>query len=361
MNVLFLPLNISSMQAITCEALNRIEGVAARYINTKLNKYSTGNDAAINIPGFEFKGTTSFPLSIKYWIFRKQVKKWIEWADVVHYVWGSAFHDGADVKFAKKLSKPIFIEWVGSDLRDPEILSSINPYYKKALLEGYEYKSIETGSHKRDMQALFFEVGAIPTLLPEISLFLDRKLFPNYIQYPHRINLRLYTPEYPSEKNIKPHIVHSPSVKIGKGSNVIIKILEELKSEYDFSFTLIHDVSRNEALKLVEQSDIFIDQVIVGGYGMAACEAMAFGKPVINFILPEVFEAGLSSDCPIVNANPDNLKETLKLLLDNAVLRNEIGKKSRLFVEKHNDADSIAASMVKIYRSAINSNKKISV
>jgi glycosyltransferase involved in cell wall biosynthesis len=357
MKVLFLPFNIASMQAITAEALNNIDGVQAKSISCKANKYNSVNDSVIYIPEYSFKKSSPVLSLIKYLKYRKEMKKWIKWADVLHYVWGPAFTNASDVKFAVALNKAIFIEWVGSDIRNPEILSGINRYYRKILNEGYEYRDIELSDHKQRVQKLFSNAGAIPTLSPEMSLYLNKELFPTYINYPHRINVRDYKPIYPAIDIKRPHIVHSPSVKIGKGSNVIIEIINDLRNNYDFDFTLVHNMAREDALKTMQEADIFIDQIIVGGYGMASCEAMAFGKPVVNFILPEVFAAGLPDECPVVNSNPDNLKEQLLKLINDPVLRNEIGKKGRSFVEKYNDVDMIAKDFIEVYQSAIKNKK----
>jgi glycosyltransferase involved in cell wall biosynthesis len=112
-------------------------------------------------------------------------------------------------------------------------------------------------------------------------------------------------------------------------------------------------MSRSEVLELLQQADIFVDQIIGGSYGMATMEAMSFGKPVMCYIMPEVFEAGLSTDCPIINTNPDNLKEKLIELIDNAPMRHEIGKKSRAFVEEFHDADKGAKQLSQIYKNAL--------
>lgn len=353
MKVLFLPHNIASMQAITAKELNRMEDIEAKYVSIRANKYNSDGEEAIHLDKVSFRRSSPISTLLGYIRYRKEIRKWIKWADVLHYVWGPAFESGADLKFAKRLGKPIFVEWVGSDIRNPEILSGINVFYRRVLEEGYEYKGIESSHYKRRVQSEFAKVGALPILLPEMSLFLDKKLFPAHVTCLHRLNVKDYLPLFPSANNARPVIVHAPTVKIGKGSNVISEVVEGLKKKYDFDFTLIHNLSREKALNAMRNADIFIDQIIVGGYGMASCEAMAYGKPVVNFILPEVFDAGLPSECPIVNANPDTLKEQLIRLITDPVLRNETGKRSRLFVEKYNDVSKIAPRLVEIYRTAL--------
>ena len=74
-------------------------------------------------------------------------------------------------------------------------------------------------------------------------------------------------------------------------------------------------MTRAEALEIMQKADIFIDQLILGSYGMSSIEAMSFGKPVMTYIMPKVFEAGLPNECPIVNTNPTNLEGNLIALI----------------------------------------------
>ena len=62
------------------------------------------------------------------------------------------------------------------------------------------------------------------------------------------------------------------------------------------------------------------------------------------------FEGGLSEECPIVNTNPDNLKEQLIKLITNPQLRHNIGIKSRAFAEKFHDVNKISGQLLEIYK-----------
>ena len=65
--------------------------------------------------------------------------------------------------------------------------------------------------------------------------------------------------------------------------------------------------------------------------------------------MPAVYKNGTPEICPVVNANPDTLKEKLTLLIKDPELRNSIGMKSRQFVEETHDADKIAIQLLSIY------------
>jgi glycosyltransferase involved in cell wall biosynthesis len=347
MNILFLPQNIASMPAITADSLNKIKNIQAKCLTQSPHKYQQNSKNIIVIAG-----SKRSPLK---WLwnkfnFKKTAKKWIDWADVVHYTWSPLYSDAKDVKYAAEKGKKIFVEWVGSDIRNPDYLKSINSYYKFAFENGYEYANLESKDHSFENQNLFAKYGVIPLLTPELSLFVNKSIFRKTYLLNQRVDVTNFKPIYPVENNSRPLIIHSPTAKVCKGSNLILPIIEELKKEYQFDFVLLHNISREEVLEIMQKADIFLDQIILGSYGMAAMEAMSFGKPVMCYIMPEVFEAGLSKECPIVNTNPDNLKEELIKLITNPQLRHDIGIKSRKFVEKFHDVEKVSSLLLSIYK-----------
>src|SRR5688572_13009129 len=117
MNVLILPVNIASQPAITAEALNRVEGVNALCITNFIHPLQSLESNTIYIPKNFSKRK---PLKWLYYklTYKREIKKYIKWADIIHYVWGPAFNNGDDVKYAYDLGKPIFVEWLGSDIRN---------------------------------------------------------------------------------------------------------------------------------------------------------------------------------------------------------------------------------------------------
>jgi glycosyltransferase involved in cell wall biosynthesis len=341
--------NVASMQAITAEALNKIENVEAKCVTIGSHKYISTYPSTIELKHIDKKVNIILYLYYKL-INIYQVCKLIKWSTVVHYVWSPILPFSLDLFFCKIFKKIIFVEFVGSEIRKPSTLFKINSYYKNAFYNGYEYINLENSNEKDTTQNKFAKYKAKPTVCPEISLFLNRSKFTQIFEFMQRINVIDFKPQFPNTENNIPLIIHSPSAKIGKGSNIILPIIEEIKKEgYKFEFKLLHNISRNEVLKTMQHADIFIDQIICGGYGLATCEAMAFGKPVMCYIMPEVFEAGLDKNCPIVNTNPDNLKENLIKLITNPALRHNIGIESRKFVDKYHNADTIAKELVEIY------------
>jgi glycosyltransferase involved in cell wall biosynthesis len=348
-----LPLNVASFPVITCKALNKINGLNAQCITQSLNKYQQSSEDIIYLPR-EVPRKSFFKWMKHRFTSRRTLKALMKEADVIHYYWGPAYNNGLDLKWVRSLNKPVVIEWLGSDIRNPEVLKKYNPYFEKIYESGYEYRENESVENSQRVQQLFADIYATPVLCPEMSLFLDTNIFPSFKLLFQRIECIDFIPYYPDATKTRPLVIHSPSAIFAKGTNFILPVIEELKQELDFDFLLLHNVKRQEVLDTVTNADIIIDQVLIGGYGMAALEAMAQGKPVISYLMPAVFEAGLPAECPIVNSNIENLKSNLKRLITDGQFRYDIGVKSRAYVERYHDADKIAHQLVNIYKEVIN-------
>lgn len=353
LKILFLPQNIASMPAITADNLANKKNISAKCLTLSIHKYQESGENIIVLPQPASKRTPFKWLWYKL-TFKRKIYQWIKWADIVHYTWTPIFSDESDVKFAVEKKKKIFVEWLGSDIRNPDLLKRINPFYKYAFENGYEYAAFESGEQSLKNQTTFSKYHAIPLLCAEMQLFLNNSLFQQSHLVYQRINCKAFVPDYPQIEKTKPLIIHSPSAKIAKGSNIILPIIEELKQDYDFEFMILHDISREKVHEVMQKADIFIDQIIIGSYGMASMEAMSFGKPVMCYIMPEVFAAGLSKECPIVNTNPDNLKDQLIKLINDPQLRNAIGKKSRAFIEKYHDVEQVTEQLLTVYKNELN-------
>ena len=354
------------MPAITAKSLNKIEGIQAKYIASYRHKYLNENSCMIKLyfpvsyktfkdaPLWNIAYRACYNLLFRPYKFLK-LCRWILWADVIHWTWDNMYASNLDLKIIKVLGKKRFVEWVGSDIRVPEVTMKESVWYKEAFENGYEYRTLESKENSYSIQEKFARYDFIPILVPEMQLFLKPGLFSKVFttQYRSFEKDMQPVPFFPKLTNDKIVIVHSPSAKIAKGSNYIIPIVEELKKSYPIEFVLLHNVPRQEVIETMKHCDIFIDQIILGSFASAAIEAMGFGKPVIAYIMPSVFLKGTPLNCPIVNTTPETLKANLVKLIEDPCMRNRIGIESRKYVEDMHDADLVAADLVDIYKTEI--------
>lgn len=352
MNILLVN-NVASFHSILAESLNQIPGIQAKYLIKSQHQYTPDNQYMVFAKLWE-RRRNPFKYIYHKLTYKRKIRCLIDWADVVYYLATEIMED-FDLPYAHSKGKKIYVEWVGSDIRDPEILKKINPWYAEIFDNGYEYRDAESSDFKNRVQEKFARNGARVISTPEMSLYLKKALFPEFTTILQRINTKNFEARIPDPQKQRIKIVHSPSAPVTKGSKYVFEAVEKLKTSYPIDFIYLTGMSRQEVLKEIQSSDIFVDQLICGSHGMATCEAMSFGKPVLCYLIPELFEHGLPAECPIINTNPSNLEENLIRLITDGKLRQETGRKSRLYVEKYHNSDTIAQELVSLFKNALNS------
>lgn len=346
MKVLHLPVNIASQVSVTVQALRDI-GVEARGLVLPLATTQSGRNLEI-IPVLSGRQPIERLTSVaRRW---KAIAEAIHWSDVVHWYFGRRLAPlGLDIHLVKILGKGRLVEFWGSDIRIPEVAASGNPYVAQ-LGSNHEYGDMESRSNSHETQSLFAGAGFEAAIsYEELFPYVQAELFPRVHLVRQRALLGQYAPTYPAPHRRRPVIVHSPSGKVIKGTSSVITAIEQLRGEHDFEFVLNYGKSREEALQAVKGADVFLDQFVLGAYGLAAVEAMAFGKPVVCYIKPSL-RSRYPSDLPIVDANRDNLSDVLERLITDGKLRHELGRRSRAYAEKHHDAHKIAHQLLAIYK-----------
>lgn len=349
MKILLLPSNIASIPAITVQAL-REAGHDARGLI--LNNAIVQNSRNLIVVNTKYPNQSEVVKFFKrsYWYYH--FIRLVYWADIIH--WCGSFSYILlqwTMPYIKLLNKPGVVEWYGGDIRIPEVEFSNNPYYKKIFNNGYEY-TYESYENSIRNQKTFQDAGFEVIELPSMGQYIQSDIAPKTYKVFQRLLIAEFEPIFPRIETKRPLIVHSPTAPVLKGTAHVLSAIEKLRQKYDFEFRLIQNMPHHEAVKLMKDADIFLDQLIGGGYGMAAMEAMAYGKPVICRIKDTV-RKDFPHDLPLVNANPDTIVEQLEVLLKDPKLRQEIGKKSRAYIEKYHDARKIAEELVLVYKQVI--------
>lgn len=144
------------------------------------------------------------------------------------------------------------------------------------------------------------------------------------------------------------HVVHAPTQRGVKGSDVILTILDELDREMPgrLRVTLVEGKTVDQARDIYASADLLIDQLLVGWYGGVAVEAMKIGLPVIGYIndlYTDVVPSGLMADLPIIRATPFTVKEVLRKVLREREQLPDVAAAGRAFVDKWHDPAKVAA------------------
>ncbi len=350
MNILHLPYNISNWTPIHVNSLNKIEGINARGLVFGDKIIIHNHDQVIYIPQKNI-----FQKIISLFTFIKHVF----WADVIHWYWDEKiFPNNWALRIIKRLKKPALVEWLGGEIRIPQIEFLDNNIYKSEYYNFSKKKPNEIKAESLSLQRKFKKFNFDVILCPEMEQYIDRDIFSTNYSLRQRIEVSKfeYTP-VANNNNNKIRIVHSPSNKAGKGTDYVIQAIEELKIKYDtIDFQLIYNVPNKDAIQMVKECDIFIDQFIIGSYGMAAMEAMAMGKVVFCYIKESVINQ-YPVELPIINANILNLKSKIEYFINHREELTKIGYNSREYIKKHHDTEVLIPELLNIYKNKIENTK----
>lgn len=319
----------NQMNTIVTELKNR--NINAKSLNYSPNWLEYNSDYVI-----DFKQFTSKDIADKE--LKKIASKLIGQNDVFHFHFGTSLTlDYSDLKLLKELGKKVVMQYWGSDVRLYSKAKKINPYAK--------VKNMDEDMIKRKLE---FVSQYIPNCIVDYELAEYVKGYHNNIHY-SRVAIDLNKYKYIDKThNEKLLIVHAPTSPEIKGSEYVLKAIDELKEKYDFEFKLIHGMPHKEAKKWYEKADLVIDQILLGGHGVFAVESMAMGKPVICWI-SDFMKEKYPKELPIISANPDNIKEKIEYILNNRDMLGEIGKKGRRYVEKYHDSCKVCDELIKTY------------
>jgi hypothetical protein len=148
-------------------------------------------------------------------------------------------------------------------------------------------------------------------------------------------------------------VVHAPSHRYNKGTDLILPIIERLKGRFDFEFVLVEGKTQAECRAIKAGCDLCIDQVGNRGgtgYGVSSLEMLALGIPCVSdFTAPlDKFMAGH----PFYLADPATLENVLTGILaapDQLIAR---GTASRSWLEKTHGYAAVYARLMELYRKA---------
>ncbi len=149
----------------------------------------------------------------------------------------------------------------------------------------------------------------------------------------------------------RPRIVHAPSHRGVKGTELVLDAVAQLQREgLELELELVEGLTHAEARRAYERADLLVDQLLIGWYGALAVELMALGRPVVCYVDEETAArhapAELLADLPLVRATATDLAEVLRsLLTERRGEYPELSRRSRAFAERWHDPAAIGRRM----------------
>ena len=146
--------------------------------------------------------------------------------------------------------------------------------------------------------------------------------------------------EAPVLRRLRPVVIHAPSQLRLKGTACIDRAMERLDASGVIEYRRIAGVPHARMPSVLSEADIVIDQVLMGLYGVAACEAMAAERVVVSYVGSDVRgyvrrETGRS--LPIMEATPETISDVVIDLVTNRAGAREAAAEGVSFVREIHD------------------------
>lgn len=218
----------------------------------------------------------------------------------------------------KLFGKRVVMHFVGSDIRSPKYIYWKEENIHQVLLGIDNFQKTLPWQEKLIQDAEKYADHILVSTPDLLSIIPKAIYYPVLIDY-QKLLTELDKAPIAIKKENEIVILHAPSNIKQKGSNIIEKVLLKIKRESQLNIRLVlprHDekslysVTRYDLFKLYKESDIVIDQLLIGWYGLQSIEALVAGCQVISYIEQDL-EPYLFPECPIHNANANTLESVI--------------------------------------------------
>ncbi|MEU9829005.1 glycosyl transferase family 1 [Micromonospora chersina] len=177
------------------------------------------------------------------------------------------------------------------------------------------------------------EESGLPTFVTTPDLLDD---LPFATWAPLIVDVDAWACDRPVLERARPVVLHAPSKRWTKGTDRLLPQLQELHDRRIIELRLVEGLPHSEMRRLVQDSDIVVDQLVMGSYGTFSCEGMAAGKVVVAYVSEGPHRtAGVQP--PIANATPSTLVKTIESLLDDRPSAIALAAEGARYVREHHD------------------------
>ncbi|HET8893903.1 MAG TPA: hypothetical protein VFM96_07395 [Gaiellaceae bacterium] len=181
--------------------------------------------------------------------------------------------------------------------------------------------------------------------------------FDSVVVSPIAIDTDAWSPSETDELSPEVTILHAPNHRTLKGTELLVRACDELRREGLPIRLVIRERAPNEEIReAMRNADIVASAFVMGYYELFAIEGMSMGKPVLNYWRPDLFHMhsllSFASDCPIVDAPPELLKERIRMLAVDPQIRRRLGSAGRDYVLRHHSYEAVGAMLEELVNDA---------
>jgi glycosyltransferase involved in cell wall biosynthesis len=333
LRILHAPTNIAGQAGDVVAALRRL-GHHAELWETKADRFGRPADRILDLDPDRPQATLD------------AIRDAADQFDVVHFHFGRTLVPARgvlppywDLPVLRGLGKRIFFTFHGSDVRVSGLHRAQNPWIA-------HYAASQEPDDDRTTKA----VQVMRTYADGLFVASANNLVyvPDALYLPRVIDLAAW-PACPPRDHDRPVIVHAPTRRTTKGTDLVLAALDDLAAEgLDFEVRLLEGVPHEEVRRTLANADILVDNVIAGSYGIVSLEAMASGMVAVANLSDPIREA--HPDAPVVDVDPTTVRDALRRLIGDRDERRRIASLGRPWVSRVHDAEVVAGRLVEAYR-----------
>ncbi len=283
-------------------------------------------------------------------LFWRTFQEAIDRFDVIHFHFGRTLFPAEwggvpalwDLPIYRILGKRVFATWHGSDCRQRRIHLETNPW------SYFRYSDLMPDDNRTAKVVEVFRTyadGQFVTAPDYLDYVPDAEIIGRVIDLAE-------WPEQVPEQRPVPQILHVPSRRDTKGTELLLPAIESLRADgVAFEFRLLEGVPHEEARAAIRAADIVVDNLITGDYELVSIEAMASSRvAVANIQAPS---ASAFPDAPVFSVDPDTVVARLRALIVDVELRRSLAARGRPHVAATHDGSVAAARLLAAYRAPV--------
>lgn len=334
--------NYAGQLAALAHAVTAVDPDVSAEVITRTMSWTRGYPSDLNVPGNRF-GKLEVQLDLARRILPRYTHLISDaFLPVLGYLNGTDI--AGDLPALERARIKTALLCHGSEIRDPQRHLDRMPYSLFRFAPPERLAELRT---KAGRNAEILAQHDLPVFVTTPDLLAD---VPQARWVPLVVDVDTWDCDLPVLERPRPVVLHAPSARWSKGTDLFLGELEELADRGVIELRLVEGLSWSQMRAEVFAADIVVDQVAVGCYGTFACEAMAAGKPVVVYLHDEVL-AAFDEDVPVANTEPTAVRQTVERLLDDRAGAQALGSAAREFARRVHSGGRSASVLQEFLRS----------
>src|SRR5215207_8684155 len=218
----------------------------------------------------------------------------------------------------------------GSDLRLPSRHIEIERWSPFRTADPESFDKLERFAH-RSARIYNSYPGSVFVSTPDLLEFAPRATW-----CPVVVDLDTWHSDEPVMERRVPIVAHAPSKNWLKGSELVDPLLQQLHDDGVIIYQRVKGIPHSDMPAVFGNADIVIDQLTIGSYGVAACEAMATGRVVLGHVSEKTRSRVrdlTGSELPIIEVDADTIVGRIRELIADPHAARQAAVSGPAFVE----------------------------